>query len=449
MIDTWGSDPLSLQGELLERCLVFFRQRNVETYLVGGSVRDQLLGRVHDDLDFVVAHNALHTTRELANRLGGAFYPLDSERDTGRIVMPNRAVVDIALMRGATIDADLASRDFTINAMARRITDLDRLIDPFHGAADLDARCMRAVSDQAFVTDAVRMMRAIRQSAELGFAIAPETLQLMQRDRMLLAQVSGERVRDELVKMLKMPMAPNFLEALHQFDYLTLVLPHAQWNEQTKFATDQLDALNDKLYGGSFTPLALDLIVQKSYLQLLGDYVGELLTDGRTRLLVFPLAVLYSNEANAQADLRRLKYGRPEIEFARALLRHREALVRVPLPVAALDAHRFFRDSSSVGLGLIYLAFSQVIAQADRHDTLQRIAQLLDFYTRQHESVIAPKPLLNGAEIAKRFNLRGAPIGNALRELLEAQVRGDVRTRDDAQRFLSSMLDRQSSVTSH
>ncbi|MCA1554095.1 MAG: hypothetical protein LC737_06935, partial [Chloroflexi bacterium] len=425
-------------AELLRRCFAFFVQRDVEAYLVGGTVRDQLRGRESHDLDFVVPNHALPLARELADQLGGAFYPLDSERDTGRIVLHDRTVVDVAAMRGATIEQDLSLRDFTINAMARPVTDLNELIDPFHGTDDLRASIMRVVSDQSFVLDPVRMLRAIRQSVELGLAIEAETVNLMQRDRMLLVQVTGERLRDELVKMLKTWMGPNYLEVLDEFDFLMLILPHAQWDEDAKCATDQLAVLKDKLYGGHFTDAELEFIVGKRYLQWLGDYVGELLTDARTRLLMFPLVVLYADEASADADLRRLKFSRHEIEFARALVHHGDAFARLPLTVAPLDAHRFFRDTSGVGLGLIYIALSRVIARVEQMQTLQRASSLLDYYTQQYDAVIAPKPLLDGSEIANQFNLRGRQIGQALRDLAEAQVRGDVRTREQAETYLQA-----------
>ena len=95
---------------LLDRCLAFLQRRKLETYVVGGTVRDRLLGRAITDLDLVVQSDALRVSRELADELGGAFYPLDVERETGRVLLPDRTVVDIARLRGATIEDDLAVR---------------------------------------------------------------------------------------------------------------------------------------------------------------------------------------------------------------------------------------------------------------------------------------------------------------------------------------------------
>src|SRR5689334_3383869 len=136
--------------DLLARCVDVLQAEGSAAWLVGGTVRDQLLGRDRHDIDIAVTSGALSIARRLANLLGGAYFPLDVEREIGRIVMPDRTVIDVALLRGSDIQDDLAARDFTINALARSLTDPSRLIDPFDGERDLRARILRAVSDQVF-----------------------------------------------------------------------------------------------------------------------------------------------------------------------------------------------------------------------------------------------------------------------------------------------------------
>ena len=117
--------------DLLARCITLLGADSTAAWLVGGTVRDQLLGRDSHDIDIAVASGALAIARKLANVLGGAYFPLDVERETGRVVMPNRAVIDVAMLRGSDIQDDLAARDFTINALARSLADPGHLIDPF------------------------------------------------------------------------------------------------------------------------------------------------------------------------------------------------------------------------------------------------------------------------------------------------------------------------------
>ena len=122
-------------------------------YMVGGAVRDILVGRDVHDLDLVIPSNVLRIARKLADVVGGAYYPLDEERDTARIVLiqddKSRLVVDIASLRGKGIEEDLRGRDFTVNAIAVDLHKPENLIDPLHGAADLQARRLRVCSNHS------------------------------------------------------------------------------------------------------------------------------------------------------------------------------------------------------------------------------------------------------------------------------------------------------------
>src|SRR5437870_10806121 len=119
--------------------------------------------------------------------------------------MPDHMVIDVAQLRGRDIAADLAARDFTINAMARPLDDLTVLIDPQHGADDVQARIIRAASEQAFVSDPARLLRAVRLAVELGFSIDPATHTWLERDTPLLTTVAGERLREELLRLVQQP----------------------------------------------------------------------------------------------------------------------------------------------------------------------------------------------------------------------------------------------------
>ena len=197
------------KGSIVERICRFLRARHVEFYLVGGYVRDQLLGRPSHDADFVVAGEALRLARKVADRFGGHFFPLDKERDTGRAILRDEEgepfFVDFARLRGEDIVADLALRDFTIDAIALDLSDPvgPRLIDPYDGCDDLRAGLVRAVSEEAFRDDPLRTLRAVRLAAELGMAIEPHTEALLREAAPLISRVSAERVRDELIERIK------------------------------------------------------------------------------------------------------------------------------------------------------------------------------------------------------------------------------------------------------
>lgn len=190
--------------------------RRVAVYLVGGVVRDMLLGRSSTDLDLVVEGDAISLAEALARQTGGK---LVAHRRFGTAtVRDGRQTVDLAMARTETyarpgalpqvrpgsIRDDLARRDFTINAMALRVrpNGFGRLVDPFSGRRDLKAGLVRVLHDHSFIDDATRMLRAVRYEQRFGFCLEALTERLLRRDVARLRAVSGDRVRHELDRIL-------------------------------------------------------------------------------------------------------------------------------------------------------------------------------------------------------------------------------------------------------
>ena len=169
-----------------------------EAYVVGGAVRDELLGRPVLDVDVACPdpEAAAGRYREAA---GGALFPLSERHGAWRVARSDGRTVDFTPL-GKGIDADLATRDFTINAIAVPVGGGGR-VDPYGGRADLEAKTVRAVSDDAFRADPVRLLRAVRFEDELGFAIDERTEQLIRRDADLVTRPAGERILAELERL--------------------------------------------------------------------------------------------------------------------------------------------------------------------------------------------------------------------------------------------------------
>src|SRR5881409_4253192 len=182
--------------------------------LVGGAVRDAWLGRRPGrevDLDVAVPAGALDLARRVAERLRGAFVPLDPERGTGRVVVPG-VRLDVTDFRGPTLAADLAARDFTVNALAVSVRELVTrgrapIVDPTGGLADLRARRLRALGPRVLAEDPLRALRGVRLEAALALRLTPRTVAAIRAVAPALAAVSVERVRDELLAMLALPDA--------------------------------------------------------------------------------------------------------------------------------------------------------------------------------------------------------------------------------------------------
>src|SRR4030043_815100 len=206
--------------------------KHIPAFLVGGFVAGMLVGRVAADIDITVAADALEVARDIAASLDGKYVPLDDINMVGRVVLPDsKWQVDFTTLKG-DIEQDLAHRDFTINAMAfelgksiKSALNIENLIDPFQGRSDLDRRLVRAVADSVFEADAARLIRAIRIAAELGFRIADTTETLISRDSRLITGVSGERIREELLRLLALPGAGPRLSYLDKLGLLTALIP--------------------------------------------------------------------------------------------------------------------------------------------------------------------------------------------------------------------------------
>ena len=169
-----------------------------EAWFVGGAVRDELLGRPVVDVD-VVCPDPERAARRYARRSGGAPFPLSEKHASWRVVLPERKTIDFTPVHG-TIEADLARRDFTINAIAVRVGSGD-IVDPSGGREDLQLRLVRAVSESVFVDDPLRLVRAVRHEDELRFALAPLTEDLLRSEAGRVTEAAGERVLAELERM--------------------------------------------------------------------------------------------------------------------------------------------------------------------------------------------------------------------------------------------------------
>jgi Poly A polymerase head domain/Probable RNA and SrmB- binding site of polymerase A len=170
-----------------------------EAWVVGGAVRDELLGRPVLDLD-VACGEPRPAAHRFADRFGGAVFPLSERHGAWRVVQDGSSeTVDFTPI-GESIDADLATRDFTFNAIAEHVATGDTY-DPYDGGDDLRAGIVRAVSDEVFVDDPLRLLRAVRFEDELGFRMDERTEALLRASSELVSQPAGERVLAELGRL--------------------------------------------------------------------------------------------------------------------------------------------------------------------------------------------------------------------------------------------------------
>ncbi len=250
---------------LLERLSSFFQEARLEGYLVGGGLRDLLLGERLHDLDIVVRGDGPTVARQVADFLQGDFARLGQEKGVGRVILsaqsnpkealPAPFVLDIATLRGEGLRDDLLRRDFTINAAALPLASAPALLtalnnqstlqslpfsDPTHGLRDLSSRTIRLVRSSVFQDDPLRLLRALRFSQRHRFRIAPSTARQLRHDAPLLGQVAPERLRDELFYLLQLPATVSAAQAVERYGLLPLIFPAFVPHQANRFEKQRL-----------------------------------------------------------------------------------------------------------------------------------------------------------------------------------------------------------------
>jgi tRNA nucleotidyltransferase/poly(A) polymerase len=183
-----------------------------EAWIVGGAVRDELLGRPVLDLD-IACREPMEAARRFARRIGGASFPLSERHGAWRVAVDDGRTVDFTPLSDG-IDSDLATRDFTINAVAKPLAG-GEAADPFEGLADLERRVLRAVGLTVFADDPLRLLRAVRLEDELGFRLDEDTERLVREHSALVDRPAGERILAELVRL-----SPRGFERLDELGLL-------------------------------------------------------------------------------------------------------------------------------------------------------------------------------------------------------------------------------------
>jgi tRNA nucleotidyltransferase (CCA-adding enzyme) len=388
--------------------------------LVGGAVRDALLERRAEylDLDFVLAVDAVQTARKLAQQYKAGFVVLDAERQIARVVF-DRATVDLAQQEGDSLETDLHRRDFTVNAIAYNPRTRE-FIDPLRGVEDCRAGIIRMVSRANLEDDPLRLLRAYRQAAQLGFRIEPATQAVLRQLAPLLGEVAAERVQVELGYLLKSPQGTRWLAAAWEDDLLQSWFPDATAQDLA-----QVDAIDRSVGVLENTWPVLGMELQSS----VGGKSASLLSLGKLSRL------LPSLPEAAEEQLLRLKYSRAELRVAIAAIKYLPQLVsHTTTPMSLREQYFFFQD-----VGLVFPALA-VLAVASG-TAVEALAPLIKRYLNSDDQVAHPTLLVNGNELMQALHLPPSPqIGKLLTEIQVARIEGKIFTRADALEFAAVLV---------
>jgi tRNA nucleotidyltransferase/poly(A) polymerase len=434
-----------------------------DAWLVGGSVRDLMLGRDVVDVDLVVVDDPAAAARSLARKAGGAPFPLSERHGAWRVVRDGHTV-DISRSHGPVAD-DLGRRDFTINAMAVPLEGGD-VLDPHGGRADLEAGRLRPVSDQVFADDPLRLLRLARLAHELGFAVDPEAERLARRDAHLADRPSGERVLTEIRRLLEPDHPEQGIRLLDRLGVLDVVLPemaamrgvgqsafhHLDVFDHTMKVLDaaaDISANPEHYLRDASAPVeaALDAEVGNGFTGHTGLRLAALFHDVEkpaTRTVSEEGRVGFMGHDRLGADtaervLERWRASHALIRFCRVLVAEhlRLGFLVRERPFDRRTAYRYLQATAPHAYESIVLSLADRLATRGvraRQGYVRAHAQAaveLIHLVRELESE-EREPLLRGDEIARLAGVRGQRIGELVARLAEEQAAGTVTTREEA-----------------
>jgi putative nucleotidyltransferase with HDIG domain len=442
-------------------------------WIVGGAVRDAVLGREVADLDLAVAGDPGTPAREIAKAIGEHAFELSAEFGTWRVVASGHGwQIDVTALRGESIESDLAERDFTIGAVAVPLAGGEP-IDPYAGLTDLADKRLRAVGETSFTDDPLRLLRAARLAAEMALEIEERTVALAQAAASRAADPAGERQLAELRQLLGGPDPLRGLSLLGELELTPVVLPEVA----TLRGVEQGPNHHLDVYDHTIAVLEHTLEVEAELDRFAGERAAEVealldepLADEMSRRTALRFGALFHDIAKPQTKAERDGFvgfrGHDQLgaeviagickrlRTSRRLSRHLQALALhhlrlgflIPeMPLPPRRVHAYLRATEPVAVDVTLLTVADRLSargsgpiaapeMVAAHLQLARemIAAALDWRRDG-----PPQPLLRGDEVASALGIEPGPeLGSALAELEAAQYAGEITDREGALQHL-------------
>ncbi len=443
--------------------------RDERAWLVGGAVRDRLLGRPLEDVDLAVDGDVKAAARHLAMAVGGPAFALSDAFGAWRVIGPDRAwQIDLSPLQGGSIVADLGLRDFTVNAIAEPLLG-GELIDPHDGAGDVAARRLRMVSESAFDEDPLRVLRLARFACELHLQPDAETVAAARSRAPRLPDVSAERIFAELRRVVGAPAALDGFELMDRLGVTAAILPELaalRGVEQNRF--HHLDVLDHTL---AVLQAVIDLHADpeplvgpehaRTVAALLDEPFGDDLDRGgalRLGALLHDIAKPQTQRVNsdgsilgfpghdalgadmARAILTRLRTSEKLRAHVAALARHHlhAGFLVHHQPLTPRMVHEYLERCGPVAVDVTLLSLADRVATRGDNagpaiEGHLAVSRELLTAALEREAQGTPAPLLRGDELAAELQMAHGPrLGELLAELAAARYAGEISTRDEA-----------------
>jgi poly(A) polymerase len=415
-------------------------------FLVGGTLRDAVLGIVPRDYDFAVSGSGITLARAVAKKTGGSYVLLSRDDDEARVVK-DELIYDFIGIGRSDIRSDLERRDFTINAMA---LDLDTLefLDPFGGMKDLKKRIIRTVSDVSLSGDPLRVLRGFRFALELDLTLDRHFLRLAQD--VSLKKTAAERIGYELMRIMSAPFSYGALKNLDELGIFRQIFPEADkiigdpelWGHsmQTYYAVERLT--NEGFFRTELKPEfdAYFAIDRKKPLVKLAGLLHDVAKPD-TFLLKKGEVHFYGHDAKGARTVevlgyKRLKLSRADVTVLRKLVKEhmRPHLLATSAELTDRAIRRFFRNLGDDYFGSIMIAWADGYATGGRtkhlEDTFRRMVNL----KRMDDAKPKVERLVDGYDLIDLGYEPGPIFKIILQELLDLQLEGKITTKEEGRK---------------
>ena len=441
-----------------------------EIYLVGGTVRDYYMGLESTDRDIIVMDgDAREFALKLKDLFDAAFVPLDEENKIYRLVLPDKInYIDVTNPAGDSIEKDLMRRDLTINAIAVNIRTGD-VIDISGGVTDIKNKCINYVSELNFVDDPLRLLRVYRFQALYGFQLAPETINAVCKYSDLIHKPAVERINYELLKLFSGEYAHIALENMNKTWILEEIFPFVKELKQVPpnahhhldlfhhsietvrqieclfdNASDEVKEHLSRIDFGGFSRLAH--LKLAGFMHDIGKFSTWTIEEGKHRFIKH-------DDVGAKMSVKILKdlhFSNKQIDYISSMIKYHiyPSHVMTSPQITEKIMMRYVRKMDKNSIDAI------ILAQADRlsargpeitdeivERNITSLNMLLRFYLEARETLKPLPKLLDGNDVMKILNIKPSKkLGDIMNALHEAQISGDVTTKEHAVEFIKTLV---------
>ncbi len=430
------------------------RQLGSSLYLVGGTIRDHLIGISCTDYDFT-SPQAPEIAQAWAQKIRRTPIPLDETpgHETYRVILNRDLYFDFTTLQGQTIEEDLSQRDFTINAMAVSLPDFieekENLIDPFNGQSDLRNQIIRVVPGRAFEEDPLRLLRAFRFTSTLGFSIEPKTLGQIKTHKTKLNEVAQERITYELLLLLG--ATRSNLDPLDQTGLLEVLFPDIAELKTKPGAQPRMTLWDDTR--NAFAELE-NLLLQpdrflEQHAQQIKDYISK---NNHCSLLkwsalIRTFAGTHTSNPRVTEFLKEFRLSNSNIEFVDRTQKFTEIVLSEARSTASglkedSTVYQFIHQSGNELISSLLLSFAVRLGnQEDIKYFIPLINRILDFHIGTYIPAQDRPALLDGEVLKRKFQLKPSPrFKSILDKVEEARVLGKIQTKEEAEQLAKELI---------